>query len=469
MLYKTLYSGSKIDELLEAISHIKIVVNGWVKLESSEENSINFNDLINPGNFSFSYWTNGPADHKYSAPLNCVVTKEGKTIRQYIFNTGFNVDACTRTYDLNDKSFSDWEKVGIPKGITVGDTAPTNPKGKDIFINTSGNGDPIIQYFDETTNQWESLNPFDYMDPTVYNPDGTTFERGVYQYIDTKLKGLGSGTVTVDFRGHINDANIHVTADEKAAYNDKMKTDTLLDAIQKITDELTQYIANKSSPSSSGVDISASEALMNQIKSDLEAHIADTIKHPTAFKVAEWNSKAEKNHTHDINGITISTSDVIGNIPLANIPEEAKERQVNVSSQEEMLALTKDQIHNGCFVFIHTTDNKTTLYVVVDDTKLGTMEAFICYSNPSEVPLWKDIEGKPTSIEDLGLTANSTNAEVDSKVSEVDTKCKEVSEIVNPVMNGFNCMNENQDTSFSMENLIDLIDYKMQIIKNLIT
>ena len=106
MLYKTLYSGSKIDELLEAISHIKIVVNGWVKLESSEENSINFNDLINPGNFSFSYWTNGPADHKYNAPLNCIVTKEGKTIRQYIFNTGFNVDACTRTYDLNNKSFS---------------------------------------------------------------------------------------------------------------------------------------------------------------------------------------------------------------------------------------------------------------------------------------------------------------------------------------------------------------------------
>ena len=134
-----------------------------------------------------------------------------------------------------------------------------------------------------------------------------------------------------------------------------------------------------------------------------------------------------------------------------------------------MLALTKDQIHNGCFVFIRTTDNKTTLYVVVDDTKLGTMDAFICYSNPSEVPLWENIEGKPTSIEDLGLTANSTNAEVDSKVSEVDTKCAETEKAVTPILNKFNTMKENHDTSFIMENLIDLIDYKMQIIKSLIS
>ena len=78
MLHKTLYSGSKIDELLEAILHIKIVVNGWVKLESAEDNKIDFNELINPGNFSFLYWINGPTDHTFVAPLNCIVTKEGK-------------------------------------------------------------------------------------------------------------------------------------------------------------------------------------------------------------------------------------------------------------------------------------------------------------------------------------------------------------------------------------------------------
>ena len=341
-----------------------------------------------------------------------------------------------------------------------------NPTENTIWINNS-NTNEVIQYFDKNTNSWKSLNPYDYMDITVYNPDNIEFPRGVYQYIDNKVKTLGSGTVTVDFRGHINDANIHITNEEKASFDNKTRTDTLLTSIQKITDELTEYIAQEAQ--SSGVDIPAIELLVTQIQQSLTAHANDTVRHPTAEQIVNWNSKAEKNHTHDINGITISASDVIGNIPLANIPKEAKELQVDVTSQEEMLALTKDQIHNGCFVFIRTTDNKTTLYVVVDDTKLGTMDAFICYTNPSEVPLWENIEGKPTSIEDLGLTANSTNAEVDSKVSEVDTKCAETEKAVTPILNKFNTMKENHDTSFIMENLIDLIDYKMQIIKSLIS
>lgn len=466
MLHKTLYSGSKIDELLEAILHIKIVVNGWVKLESAEDNKIDFNELINPGNFSFLYWINGPTDHTFVAPLNCIVTKEGKYLRQYVFNSGFNVDAYTRVYDISNKVFGNWEKSGIPKGVTVSDTPPVNPTENTIWINNSNTND-VIQYFDKNTNSWKSLNPYDYMDITVYNPDNIEFPRGVYQYIDNKVKTLGSGTVTVDFRGHINDANIHITNEEKTSFDNKTRTDTLLTSIQKITDELTEYIAQEAQ--SSGVDIPAIELLVTQIQQSLTAHANDTVRHPTAEQIVNWNSKAEKNHTHDINGITISASDVIGNIPLANIPKEAKELQVDVTSQEEMLALTKDQIHNGCFVFIRTTDNKITLYVVVDDTKLGTMDAFICYTNPSEVPLWENIEGKPTIIEDLGLTANSTNAEVDSKVSEVDTKCAETEKAVTPILNTFNTMKENHDTSFIMENLIDLIDYKMQIIKSLIS
>lgn len=466
MLYKTLYNGPKIDELLEAISHIKFVVNGWVKLESTEDNKINFNDLINPGNFSFSYWENGPTDHTYVAPLNCVVTKEGKYLRQYIFNTGFNVDAYTRLYDVSNKTFTDWEKVGIPKGINVSDTAPTNPTVNDIWINTS-NKDAIIQYYDKNTNSWKSLNPYDYMDISIYNPDNTEFPRGAYQYIDTKVKSLGSGTVTVDFRGHINDANIHVTKEEKDSYNNKMRSDTLLTAIQKITDELTNYIAKESK--SSGVDISAIELLVTQIQKSLTDHINDKVKHPTVEQVADWNSKAEKDHTHDTKDITLSTSDVIGNISLDLIPEEAKERQVNVTSQEEMLALTKDQIHNGCFVFITTSDNKHSLFVVADDTKLGTMDAFICYSNPPEVPLWENIQDKPTNIEELGLTENSNNTEVDNLVENATTKTTETEENVNKSLNSLNAMKENQDNSFAMENLIDLIDYKMQIIRSLIS
>ena len=89
MLYNTLYTGPKIDELLEAISRIKLVVNGWVNFESNAESPIDLNELINPGNFSIMYWINGPESYKLGAPIKLVVTKEYDKIRQYLFSIGF--------------------------------------------------------------------------------------------------------------------------------------------------------------------------------------------------------------------------------------------------------------------------------------------------------------------------------------------------------------------------------------------
>ena len=106
MLHSTLYNGPKIDELLDVISHIKTVVNGWVKLESTEEYPTNLNKLLNPGNFSTDYWTDSPTDTTFSSPLKVIVTKEKNLIRQYIFSTGYTDDGCTRTYNTNNGEIS---------------------------------------------------------------------------------------------------------------------------------------------------------------------------------------------------------------------------------------------------------------------------------------------------------------------------------------------------------------------------
>ena len=58
MLYTTLYNGPKIDELLEAIGHIKSVVKGWVRFESTDEYPTDLNTLINPSNFSTMHCSN---------------------------------------------------------------------------------------------------------------------------------------------------------------------------------------------------------------------------------------------------------------------------------------------------------------------------------------------------------------------------------------------------------------------------
>ena len=178
MLYEVLYSGERIDEILEAIGHIKSVLNGWVKLESTKDSPIDFTTLINPGNFSFDYWISGP-NVNLASPIKVIITKEGKYIRQYVFTLGYNTSAYTRTYEISSMVFSPWELVGLNKGLTTGNIAPTNPKANDIWINTSNKG-AVIQYYDANTNSWVPLNPYDYMDPEVYNQDGTKFLRGIY-------------------------------------------------------------------------------------------------------------------------------------------------------------------------------------------------------------------------------------------------------------------------------------------------
>ena len=149
MLHNVLYNGSKIDELLESISHIKTVANGWVILESTEEYPTNLNELLNPGNFSTKYWVNSPSDITFSAPLKIIVSKEQILIRQYIFSTGYNKDGYTRTYNLNTNELSAWESIHLNTEIYVSDTAPSNPKNNNIWINTS-NENAVIQYYDET-------------------------------------------------------------------------------------------------------------------------------------------------------------------------------------------------------------------------------------------------------------------------------------------------------------------------------
>ena len=68
---------------------------------------------------------------------------------------------------------------------------------------------------------------------------------------------------------------------------------------------------------------------------------------------------------------------LIGVIPLANIPQGAIEKLVKVSNNTAMLALTSNDVQNGDSVL--TTDNNR-MYIVTDEKKLGTMDAFTEYS-----------------------------------------------------------------------------------------
>lgn len=464
MLYKSLYSGPKIDELLEAIGKIKKVDNGWVKMNSSEDNPINFNDLINPGNYSFDYWVNSPDGKDYPAPVNVVVTQENGKIRQYIFSLGYNNDAYSRLYDQTTKTFDPWVDESIVPGLTVSDTPPENPNPNDLWFNTS-NSDGVIQYFDSTTNSWKSLNPDDYMDPSIYNPDGLTFENGIYNWIIEKTTNLTGGDSPVDFTDHINDSTIHISTTEKAEIDSKPVKSDLLKALNIVADEITKLIATQASQT--GIDMSTYETLVNSLLTSLMNHSSDLVKHPSTEKINDWNSKAEVNHTHDISTIEIDVTDIVGEYTMDMLPDSIRERQVQVSDETGLLALTINEVQNGDFVYIVSTvdsqtgeeSNDNMLYIVIDDTKLGTIDAFNCLSTPPREVTWDEITNKPTTIEELGCN-NYSNTEIDSLITDLDKSTTEITDIVTSIETKLGT----KDYSHYMETLIDIIDNKMQFI-----
>lgn len=85
----------------------------------------------------------------------------------------------------------------------------------------------------------------------------------------------------------------------------------------------------------------------------------------------------------------------IGEIPIENIPKGAVEKPVYVNTETDMLSLTINDVQNGDTVICKDHD-PAHMYLVVDDSKLGTMDAFIQYKGGAASSVdWQNIHGKP--------------------------------------------------------------------------
>ena len=467
MLYNVLYDGPKIDEILGYANKIKAVSNGWIKQNSTSESPVDLNQLIRPGNFNMSYWKNGPENGSLISPLNMIVTNEQGIIRQYAFSTGYIIDAWFRTYNPDTSIFTDWQNIKTSNQLYVSDTAPDNPTQNMIWINTS-NSDAVIQYYDGTTNQWEKLNPYDYMDPSIYNPNNIGFQ-DVYTYIDNKVKNVSGETgTTIDYMSHINDDTIHVTSEDKANYESKMTSDNLLDAINGIIDELKVYIASKSSSMSS--EFPEIESLAKALLDSLKTHIEDVVIHPTQSQIDNWNSKSDKEHTHTVNQIKIDVKDVVGILSAENFSDEVKERQVTVASKDALLALTINEVQNGDFVLVNYSDTKNELYIVVDQTKLGTSDAFIVYNEIAKDISWSDITDKPTTITDLDIIDLMINRNTDILLDNLETTSNDTNASVNNTSAIYdNCTSERIANTHKLETEIDDTDQKLNYLYEYVT
>lgn len=99
---------------------------------------------------------------------------------------------------------------------------------------------------------------------------------------------------------------------------------------------------------------------------------------------------------------SIDAANINGTIPLNKIPAAALERIIIVADDEARLALTAEQVQNGDSVKVTATG---LMFAVVDDTKLGTEDAFTEYvvgvaakaALADAVP-WSGITDKPATF-----------------------------------------------------------------------
>lgn len=108
-----------------------------------------------------------------------------------------------------------------------------------------------------------------------------------------------------------------------------------------------------------------------------------------------------------VNTSDIDATRIKGQLDISNIPPAGLDNVIKVYTVTDMLALTVDDVQNGDTVMIIGV-TPPVQYQVVDDTKLGTMDAFQEYAAGTATKALADINGKNIHTAYSRLASNNT-------------------------------------------------------------
>ena len=361
---KSPYTGSQIDEALRKASTMRIVNNGWILLESSETKPIDLNTLINPGNYSVNYWTNGPgARNELGYPASVTVLNIANVLYQFftIGSTSYN-----RKSGEGNQDFGTWNIDQSTGAMNPGPDAPSSPvDGKTTWLDTSSAANPTFKLF--LNGEWVEIIPTGLMQAVIYDPSGRRTD--IFAYIDNEIAKLDPTVIEMDFASHIEDHTIHVTADEKNKWNTNATIENITSKIQELGPAITIKTEEIV-----GDDITKIDELTNDLSNfnaSLNEHASNSEIHPTLQKQNEWDSKAAGDHQHYLDGnVKITVDDIEGEIGDDLIPFNLKERAYIVASDEERLKLKYNPVHNGDAICV-TEESGDKWYFVLREELLG--------------------------------------------------------------------------------------------------
>lgn len=422
MAYKLGMSGKAVDELLQKANAASNSTNGWEKLTSSESSPVDLNSLVRQGCFAISFWKNGPNQLITSGPINVYNSKDtsNNTVYQIVYDAGKIYSRTTTGSTFS----SGWSEVQNNSAINMSASTPSNPKDNTIWIDTSSST-PLFKIYKVSssgTGTWVTVTAPDLAARSVYDPQG--IKKNINTYLNNAIASADLENEKAVYDAHLiegesSGAPIHVTTAEKSKWAAGVSTTDANTTITTFENNMQSYADGKLSTASTNVNTASTN--VTNLKKSIDSHIADSTIHVTASQASTWDSKAAGDHTHKNNGtVTISASNIIGLIPIERIDPAFLERNVTVTSYSNMLALTKSDVQNGDSVFVN--DSNPTAYFVVDDTKLGTANAFVQYAAPASTLTWANITGKPTTLSGYGITTCYTKTQINSLYNTLTTK-----------------------------------------------
>ena len=425
MGWPTKYKGPEIDEALEKGRNLRIVNNGWIRLESSSSSPVNLGTLKNVGNYTMLYYSDHPSGlSEMYMPININIIR----IDNKLYQIGqFGNLRYIRNMDVGGAKYGPWEIDQSLGSININPTAPANPViDKTIWLDTSDPDHATLKIY--TSAGWKEVVPNSAMREEVYDTQGK--REDIFQYIDKAISDASIGSAGIDFKEHIENTTIHVTQADKDKWNKAATAEDITTAKDDVIVILESKIEESVNQNLDAIDGLTKE--INTVNSNLQSHIDNATIHPTKEQQDSWDAKADADHTHYLDGkVTVDKDHVIGELSSDMMPYDVKERVYVVKSDEERLALTKNPVHNGDAICVSPEDGSGDMwYYVVDDTKLGDMTElpvkWIETSNGLNDRIWEDIcygNGKYVEVARYDVFAYSSDGinwtEINNGISSI--------------------------------------------------
>ena len=470
MAYSVSYTGSSMDTILAKGLNFEAQDEAWIVIPS-DITTLDVSKVLHSGNYVYTGILSLPAMEQLygykttttqaATTVNCTcmifVRRINQTIYQFISTRGIqdNADKTMGIVWINrtPKVFFLSEESNSMMAMVAGESADKGIHKFDnqirVFKDTK-----MIKYYDQISSSYKQFI-MDMMPKSIYGNVSNFF-----RFVDTNVTQKYA-----KFKTHTKDSNTHVTSANKTTYDSKYRSDLLESDVNTWkTTFLSEFNTQVNNLKNT---ITTIQNKVSNYTTTLSNHSNNTTLHPTQSQINNWNSKKEKVHTHTTNEITIDAANVTGKFTVDQIPDIAKERMTVVDSTTAMLTLTKDTVQIGDWVFVQDADYPL-LFVVIDDTKLNSLDGYQqMIENPPEL-IWDNVKNKPITYDELNITDDMSNSEVNSLQSDLNTQATTTQSSLDTLTQKMSTYSDDRvKSTHILETSIDTADQKLTALYNI--